>query len=87
MNIKPQNTKVMLTMEKAVEATASGIIIPAAAQEKKTSIGKVVYVGPMVEVVLPGDMVIFAEYGFDPVTIDKVEYWVGPEDQVLAILE
>lgn len=79
-----------------LEDTMSGsIIIPDMGNERNKT-GKVVDVGPgtfsatgaMLPTVLqPGDIVILPTMGFTKFEYKGVEYWVGPENQVLGVIK
>lgn len=88
-NIIPLAANIVLeTIKEKEEQTKSGIIIPDSANDKKPPvIAKVVAVGTNVEVLEPDDMVIFSEYGFDPIKFEDRELLVGPAEKVLAIIK
>jgi chaperonin GroES len=76
--------------------TEAGIILPETAEREKPQKGKVVAVGPgrmkddgtriPVEVKI-GDIVIFHQYGPSEIKIDKKDYLVAKEDDIIAIIE
>jgi chaperonin GroES len=93
--IKPIGDKVVLKASEAQEATASGILLPDSAQ-KRPQEGTVVAVGTgrMLDNgerapinVKVGDVVIYARYGGNEVTVDGVEYVILDQDQIYAIKE
>jgi chaperonin GroES len=93
--IKPIGDKVVLKASEALEATASGILLPDSAQ-KRPQEGTVVAVGTgrMLDNgerapinVKVGDVVIYARYGGNEVTVDGVEYVILDQDQIYAIKE
>jgi chaperonin GroES len=87
MTIKPQRNTVFLIAQDTEQKTAHGIIIPDTAEkEKKTATGVVSHIGPDVQELTTGDIVLFEEYGFEKLKIEGEEYLVGPEDQVLCIV-
>jgi len=93
--IKPISDRLVVRVTEAEEKTPSGIVLPDTAQEKPQK-GKVVAVGPgrMLEngelakpEVKKGDSIIFSKYGGTEVTVDRKEYVVLRESDVLAIIK
>ena len=80
----------MLKAEKAESKTASGIIIPDAAQEK-TQTATVEAVGPGTEkdpiTVKKGDRVMYDKYSGTQVKIDGEEYLICKMSDIIAVLE
>jgi len=94
LKIKPLANRVLLQEVKAEERTASGIILPESAQEKKqeaevvaVGAGKVVDGKKEEMTVRAGDMVIYSKYSGDEIKIDGEEYTLIEEDKILAIVE
>jgi len=76
----------------AEESQHGNIIVPDMGNEKN-QLGKVVAVGPgkhtitgefLETVIKVGDEVVLPTQGFTKLPFDGEEYWVGPENQVLA---
>jgi chaperonin GroES len=76
----------------AEESTYGGIIVPDMGREKN-EMGEVVAVGPgkstitgefIPTVLKVGDVVVLPTQGFTKLPYDGDEYYVGPENQVLA---
>ena len=74
------------------ESTYGGIIVPDVGNEKN-QMGEVVAIGPgkptitgeFISTILKvGDTVVLPTQGFTKLPYDGDEYWVGPENQVLA---
>ena len=74
------------------ETSYGGIIVPDLGNEKN-KLGEVVAVGPghysatgvLMETVLKvGDIVVLPTMGFSKMEYQGEEYWLGPENQVLA---
>lgn len=74
------------------ESTYGGIIVPDVGNEKN-QMGEVVAIGPgkptitgeFISTILKvGDTVVLPTQGFTKLPYDGEEYWVGPENQVLA---
>ena len=94
MKLTPLADRVILTMVEPEETTKGGIILTGAAKEKP-SIAEVVSVGPggvvdgkdVVMTVKVGDKVITDKYAGTKVTLDKVEYVVVRQNDILAIVE
>lgn len=94
MKIKPLSNRVLLKALESEQKTASGIILPESAQEKKQEAeviavgkGKMVhgeFVEPSVKV---GDIVIYSKYSGDEIKLDGKEYTLIEEDKILAIVE
>ena len=90
MKVKPLADRVLLKAEKAESKTASGIIIPDAAQEK-TQTAVVEAVGPGTEkdpiTVKNGDRVMYDKYSGTQVKIDGDEYLICKMSDIIAVLE
>ena len=94
MKLTPLADRVVLKMTEAEETTKGGIILTGAAKEKP-SIAEVISVGPggvvdgkdVVMTVKVGDKVITDKYAGTKVTLDKVEYVVVRQSDILAIVE
>ena len=90
MKVKPLADRVLLKAEKAESKTASGIIIPDAAQEK-TQTAVVEAVGPGTEkdpiTVKKGDRVMYDNYSGTQVKIDGDEYLICKMSDIIAVLE
>lgn len=93
--IKPISDRLVVKVTEAEGKTPSGIVLPDTAQEKPQK-GKVVAVGPgrMLEngelakpEVKKGDTIIFSKYGGTEVIVDRKEYVVLRESDVLAIIK
>lgn len=94
MRLEPLGDKVVIKQLEAVETTASGIVLPNQAKEKPQE-AEVVAVGPggMVdgkEVVMQvkvGDKVIYSKYAGTEVKLDKEEYIIIRQSDILAIVK
>jgi chaperonin GroES len=97
MNIKPLGDHVIVeAMTGKEEATRAGIILPDTVDKEKPEQGKVVAVGPGKLLdngsraqmsVKVGDTILFKKYSPDEIKIDKKDYLVLSESDILAILE
>ncbi|MBQ3046021.1 MAG: co-chaperone GroES [Clostridia bacterium] len=94
MTIKPLADRVVVKAVEVEETTSSGIILAASAQEKP-QIAEVVAVGPggMVDgnevtmYINVGDKVITSQYSGTKVKLDKEEYTIVKQSDILAIVE
>ena len=94
MKLKPLADRVIIKMVEAEETTKSGIILTGAAKEKP-EVAEVIEVGPggMVDgkevkmEVTVGQKVIYQKYAGTEVKIEKQEYTIVRQSDILAILE
>ena len=94
MNIKPLADRVVVKMTELEETTQSGIILAAAAKEKP-QVAEVLAVDPggivdgkEVEMyVKVGDKVITSKYAGTEVKLNKEEYIIVRQNDILAIVE
>ncbi|MBQ6467919.1 MAG: co-chaperone GroES [Clostridia bacterium] len=94
MKLKPLADRVVVKMTEIEETTSSGIILAASAQEKP-QIAEVVAVGPggLVDgkevkmYVKKGDKVITSKYSGTEVKLNKEEYTIVRQSDILAIVE
>lgn len=90
MKIKPLADRVLVKNEKPETKTASGIIIPEAAQEK-TQTATVVEVGPGTEdekvTVKKGDRIMYDKYAGTQIKIDGEEHLILKMSDIIAIIE
>ena len=93
MNYKPLADRIIVEQEEAESKTASGIVLPDAAQEKP-QLGKVLAVGqgkyndkgeltPLQ--IKEGDVVVFSKYGGTELKESGKEYLIIKESDVLAV--
>ena len=94
MTIKPLGDRVVIKMIEMEETTRSGIVLPGTAKEKP-QVAEIVAVGPggivdgkeVVMQVKPGDRVLISKYAGTEVKIDKVDYTILKQGEILAIVE
>ena len=94
MTLKPLADRVVVKLVEVEETTSSGIILAASAQEKP-QIAEVLAVGPggMVDgkeiemYVKVGDKVITSKYSGTEVKLNKEEYIIVKQSDILAIVE
>jgi chaperonin GroES len=95
MKVRPLNDRLIVQRLEEEEKTKGGIIIPDTAKEKPIE-GKVIAVGtgrvkkdgtkvPLE--VKKGNRVLYAKYAGTEVKIEKEEYLIMKEDDILAIIE
>ncbi len=96
MNLKPLSDRVVLEPISEEEKTKSGIVLPETVDKEKPEQGKVIAVGPgrllasgkrAPMSVKVGNKVVFKKYGPDEVKIEKKEYLVVSEEDILAIIK
>ena len=94
MKLVPLGDKVVLKQLEAEETTKSGIVLPGQAQEKPQQ-AEVIAVGPggivdgkeVTMQVKVGDKVICSKYAGTEVTLNKEEYVIVKQSDILAIVE
>lgn len=90
MKLVPLGDRVVLKQLKAEETTKSGIVLPGQAQEKPQQ-AEVVAVGPGTEKVKMevkvGNQVIYSKYAGTDVKLDKEEYIIVKQEDILAVVE
>jgi chaperonin GroES len=95
MKVRPLHDRLIVQRLEEEEKTKGGIIIPDTAKEKPIE-GKVIAVGagrikkdgtkiPLE--IKKGDRVLYAKYAGTEVKIDREEYLMMKEDDILAIIE
>lgn len=84
MSIKPLADRVVAAKEAAPEKTASGIYLGEA--KEKPSYAVVESVGPDVKAVKKGDKIIYREYSATEIKVEKTEYLIIKEEDILATL-
>ena len=96
MKIKPLADNVLIEPMEQAEKTEGGIILPATADKERPEQGKVVAVGPgkkdssgnMIPMeVKSGDKVLFTKYGPNEIKVDKKEYLIAKQEDILAVIE
>ena len=94
MTIKPLADRVVVKLVEMEETTASGIILAASAQEKP-QVAEVIAVGPggLVDgkevkmYVKVGDKVITSKYSGTEVKLNKEEFTIVRQSDILAVVE
>jgi chaperonin GroES len=85
--LKPLHKQVILVKEANENVTPSGIVLTSGKEQSKFA--RVVSAGPDVENpgYVTGDKVLYKEYAGTVVILDKKEYVVIEDDDILAVLE
>jgi chaperonin GroES len=90
MSIKPLADRVVIKMLENEEKTVSGIVLPSSAKEKP-QVAEIVAVGPgtseVTMEVKVGDRVLISKYAGTEVKLDKEEYTILKQSDVLAIVD
>lgn len=95
VNLEPLEDRVVVQRLEAEEKTAGGIVLPDTAKEKPQK-ARVVAVGPGKTLesgnrapmsVKVGDLVLISKWGGTEITIDREEYLILKESDILAKLE
>ncbi|WP_027728745.1 co-chaperone GroES [Treponema sp. C6A8] len=90
MKVKPLADRVLVKNDKAETKTASGLIIPEAAQEK-TQTATVVEVGPGTDdvkiTVKAGDRIMYDKYSGTQVKIDGEDHLILKMSDIIAVIE
>ena len=94
MKLVPLGDRVVLKHVEAEETTASGIVLPEQAKEQP-QVAIVIAAGPggMIDgkevkmEVKPDDRVIYSKYDGNEVKLDKEEYVIVRQSDILAIVE
>ncbi|MFA6098025.1 MAG: co-chaperone GroES [Patescibacteria group bacterium] len=91
MNLKPLGDRIIVKPVTEEEVTKSGIVLPDTVEKEKKEEGEVVAVGDGEKIkklgLKKGDKVIFGKYSGEEVKLEKIEYKVLKEEDVLAKIE
>lgn len=96
MNLRPLGDRVVVKPLSQEEVTKSGIIMPATVDKERPERGEVIAIGPGKLLdngsfapvgVKVGDKIVFKKYSPDEVKIDKEEYLVISESDIMAVIE
>lgn len=96
MNLRPLGDRVVVKPLSQDEVTKSGIIMPATVDKERPERGEVIAIGPGKLLdngsfapvgVKVGDQIVFKKYSPDEVKIDKQEYLVISESDIMAVIE
>lgn len=84
MSLKPLKDRVVAKIEKPAEKTAGGILL--GDTKEKPAYAIVEAVGPDVSAVKKGDKIVYKEYSTTEVKVEKEEYIILKEEDILATL-
>jgi chaperonin GroES len=84
--LQPLGDYVVAQAEEAEAKTASGLYIPGNAQEKPKT-ARIVAVGKAVSQVKVGDRIVYKSYSTTEVKVDKEEYILVKEEDILATVK
>lgn len=84
--LQPLGDYVVAVGEEAESKTASGLYLPGSAQEKPKT-AKIVAVGKDVKQVKAGDRIVYKSYSTTEVKVDKDEYILVKEEDILATVK
>lgn len=85
MKLKPLKDRVVAKVEKPLEKTSSGLLLPADSKEKP-AYAVVQEVGKDVKDIKKGDKIIYKEYSTTPVKIGNEEFMIVEEKDILAVV-
>lgn len=85
MQLKPLQDRVVALKEEPQTMTKSGILLGDA--KEKPSYAVVEAVGPEVKDVKKGDKIVYKQYSTTEVELDKKEYIILKEEDVVAVLQ
>lgn len=85
--IKPIEDRIVVLCDAPTTMTAGGLYIPDEAKEQKTQRGRVIAVGPDVEYINEGEVVIFGKYAGTDILVDNISYLILKLDEVLCVVE
>jgi chaperonin GroES len=91
MKLKPLGNRVVVQPLSEEETTKSGIILPDTIDKEKKAEGKIVAIGDGEKIVKLGlkigDKVLFGKYAGEEVKVEKMEYKILSDEDVLAVIE
>ena len=96
MNLKPLNDRAIVKALNDEEVTASGIILPDTVEKERSEKGEVIAIGPGRALdngqrapmqVAVGNKVLFKKYSPEEIKVDKEEYLIVDEKDILAIIQ
>jgi len=91
MKLKPLGNRVVVEPISEEETTKSGIILPDTVDKEKKAEGKIIAIGDGEKMqklgLKTGDKVIFGKYAGEEVKVEKKEYKILSDEDVLAVIE
>lgn len=90
MNLRPLGNRVVIEPISEEQTTSSGIVLPDTVDKEKKAEGKIIAIGEGEKIkslgLKEGDKVIFGKYAGEEVTIDKIDYKILTDEDVLAVI-
>ncbi|OGY90680.1 MAG: co-chaperone GroES [Candidatus Komeilibacteria bacterium RIFCSPLOWO2_01_FULL_52_15] len=91
MKLHPLGDRVVVKPTPQEEMTKSGLYLPDTADKEKKAEGEIIAIGNGEKVrklnLKVGQKVVYSQYGGSEFKVDKVEYKILGEDDLLAVLE
>ena len=91
MKLRPLGNRIAVEPITEEEITKSGIVLPDTIDKEKKAEGKVVAIGEGEKIaklnLKIGDKVIFGKYAGEEVKVEKIEYKILSDEDVLAVIE
>jgi chaperonin GroES len=91
MKLKPLGNRVVVEPLTEEETTKSGIVLPDTVDKEKKAEGKVLAIGDGEKItklgLKVGDKVLFGKYAGEEVKVEKIEYKILSDEDVLAVIE
>ena len=91
MKLRPLGNRIVVQPLSEEEVTKAGIILPETVDKEKKAEGKVIAIGDGEKItklgLKVGDKVIFGKYAGEEVKVEKVEYKILSDEDVLAVIE
>ncbi|OGI29552.1 MAG: co-chaperone GroES [Candidatus Moranbacteria bacterium RIFOXYA12_FULL_44_15] len=86
--ITPLGENVLVKIVKTETKTKSGLVLPDTASEEKPQEGKVIAIGDSAKIkVKKNQKVIFAKYSGTEIKLDKEEYLIIKNEDILAVVK
>ena len=90
MKLKPLGNRIVVEPLTEEETTKSGIILPETVDKEKKAEGKVIAIGDGEKItklgLQVGDRVLFGKYAGEEVTVEKTDYKILTDEDVLAVV-
>lgn len=91
MNIRPLGNRIIVKPSKEEEITKAGIVLPDTIDKEKKAQGEIIAIGSGEKIqklnLNIGDKILYTSYAGSDITVEKEEYKVLSEDEILAVLE
>lgn len=83
--MRPLNDKIIVQPDEREEKSAGGVILPDDMQQEQTA-GKVIAVGPEVDGVAEGELVVYAKYGGTEIQYQGTKLLVIRQSDVVVVM-